>query len=77
MIPDKENQKNIFNSITGLIDSDDNEIKSINPGVTKNQEVDLQSILGYLNQGEWTNKLSIGSIMQLQPLKLKELIEEG
>lgn len=26
MIPDKENQKNIFNSITGLIDSEDNEI---------------------------------------------------
>lgn len=49
MIPDKENQKNIFNSITGLIDSVDNEIKPINPGVTKNQEVDLQSILGYLN----------------------------
>ena len=27
--------------------------------------VDLKNILGYLNQGEWTSKLSIGSIMQL------------
>ena len=28
-------------------------------------KIDLKSILGYLNQGEWTNKLSLGSIMQL------------
>jgi hypothetical protein len=46
-------------------------------GVTKNQATDMKSILGYLNQGEWTSKLSIGSIMQLQPFKLKDLIEEG
>lgn len=32
-------------------------------GVTKN--TDMKNILGYLNQGEWTSKLSIGSIMQL------------
>jgi hypothetical protein len=37
----------------------------------------MKSILGYLNQGEWTSKLSIGSIMQLQPYKIKDLIEEG
>jgi len=37
----------------------------------------MKSILGYLNQGEWTNTLSIGSIMQLQPYKIKDLIEEG
>ena len=42
-------------------------------GVTKN--TDMKNILGYLNQGEWTSKLSIGSIMQLQPYKLKDLIE--
>jgi hypothetical protein len=29
------------------------------------QNIDLKNILGYLNQGEWTSKLSIGSIMQL------------
>ena len=38
---------------------------------------DMKNILGYLNQGEWTSKLSIGSIMQLRPLKIKQLIEEG
>ena len=38
---------------------------------------DMKNILGYLNQGEWTNKLSIGSIMQLKPIKLKYLIEES
>ena len=38
---------------------------------------DMKNILGYLNQGEWTSKLSIGSIMQLQPYKLKDLIEQG
>ena len=38
---------------------------------------DMKNILGYLNQGEWTSKLSIGSIMQLQPYKIKDLIEQG
>ena len=45
-----------------------------NPGKSA---IDLKNILGYLNQGEWTSKLSIGSIMQLQPIKIKELIEQG
>lgn len=44
---------------------------------TSKQAIDLKNILGYLNQGEWTSKLSIGSIMQLQPYKIKELIEQG
>lgn len=44
-------------------------------GMAKN--TDMKNILGYLNQGEWTSKLSIGSIMQLQPYKLKDLIEQG
>lgn len=41
------------------------------------KNTDMKNILGYLNQGEWTSKLSIGSIMQLQPYKLKDLIEQG
>lgn len=41
------------------------------------QATDMKNILGYLNQGEWTSKLSIGSIMQLQPYKIKDLIEQG
>jgi hypothetical protein len=45
--------------------------------VMKNQVTDMKNILGYLNQGEWTSKLSIGSIMQLEPYKIRDLIEEG
>jgi hypothetical protein len=41
------------------------------------KQVDLKSVLGYLNQGENLATLSIGNIMQLQPFKLKDLIEEG
>ena len=41
------------------------------------QNTDIKNILGYLNKGEWTSKLSIGSIMQLQPYKIKDLIEQG
>ena len=38
---------------------------------------DMKNILGYLNQGEWTQTLSIGSIMQLQPFTLKDMLEQG
>jgi hypothetical protein len=31
----------------------------------KKSQADMKNILGYLNQGEWTTSLSIGSIMQL------------
>ena len=34
-------------------------------GPAGKQNTDMKNILGYLNQGEWTSKLSIGSIMQL------------
>ena len=34
-------------------------------GAGSKQQTDMKNILGYLNQGEWTSKLSIGSIMQL------------
>lgn len=43
----------------------------------KNQPFDMKNILGYLNQGENLQTLSIGNIMQLQAFKLKDLIEEG
>lgn len=57
--------------MTSVIDDSDDELlidltaEAQQPGVTKNQAIDLKNILGYLNQGEWTSKLSIGSIMQL------------
>ena len=76
MIPEKKRQRN-KNQIIGN-DSEDNEEIIFNLDVkTKSQATDMKNILGYLNQGEWTSKLSIGSIMQLQPYKLKDLIEEG
>jgi hypothetical protein len=37
----------------------------------------MKNILGYLNQGENLQTLSIGNIMQLQAFKLKDLVEEG
>lgn len=46
-------------------------------GNQRKQPIDMKNILGYLNQGEWTQTLSIGSIMQLQPFSLKELLEQG
>ena len=32
-------------------------------GANGKGSTDMKNILGYLNQGEWTSKLSIGSIM--------------
>jgi len=43
----------------------------------KKSAPDMKNILGYLNQGEWTTALSIGSIMQLQPVMMKDLLEQG
>ena len=43
----------------------------------RKQALDMKNILGYLNQGEWTQALSIGSIMQLQPFALRDLLEQG
>jgi hypothetical protein len=57
-------------------ESDDDLVLDLKTDRKKNA-LDLKNILGYLNQGEWTSKLSIGSIMQLQPYKIKELIEQG
>lgn len=42
-----------------------------------NAQPDMKTILGYLNQGEWTTGLSIGSIMQLQPVSLRDMLEQG
>ena len=38
---------------------------------------EMKNILGYLNQGENLQTLSIGNIMQLQAFRLKDMIEEG
>ena len=46
-------------------------------GKQNNQPFDMKNILGYLNQGENLQTLSIGNIMQLQAFKLRDLVEEG
>ena len=48
-----------------------------NGDAQKKSAPDMKNILGYLNQGEWTTALSIGSIMQLQPVMMKDLLEQG
>lgn len=74
MIPEKRRKKSGVNStsvaLAGLDESSDELLIDLGaenekpaPGVTKHQAIDLKNILGYLNQGEWTSKLSIGSIM--------------
>ena len=55
----------------------DLKLSSIDVDDPKTEKVDMKHILGYLNQSAWTNKLSIGSIMSLKPLKLRSVIEEG
>ena len=37
----------------------------------------MKNILGYLNQGENLQTLSIGNIMQLQVFRHRDLVEEG
>jgi hypothetical protein len=78
MIPDKRN----LNQDSDFDQDDDNMIvdlskkKSIK-NKNQNQAFDMKNILGYLNQGENLQTLSIGNIMQLQAFKLKDLVEEG
>ena len=70
MIPEKRRPKTRSDSIVAAIEDDSDELvidlaaeQQIKAGVTKNQALDMKNILGYLNQGEWTSRLSIGSIM--------------
>ena len=37
----------------------------------------MQNVLGYLDQTEWTCGLSISTFMQLEPLKVKHLLEDN
>jgi hypothetical protein len=47
----------------GFGDIDSSQLNDISD--PKKIQPDMKNILGYLNQGEWTQTLSIGSIMQL------------
>eukprot|EP00347_Sterkiella_histriomuscorum_P010654 403375442 len=85
MIPEKNlkeinshSNKNRIESLDSYQEdmNSDNDVDENNPN-SKNQIIDMKNILGYLNQGEWTQTLSIGSIMQLQPFSLRDLLEQG
>jgi hypothetical protein len=61
MIPEKKREKDKEGDET---DSDSNTVIDLSKetGIEKDK-ADMKNILGYLNQGEWTSKLSIGSFM--------------
>jgi hypothetical protein len=61
----------------GDVISEEDEMNEIGGEAPKKGAPDMKNILGYLNQGEWTTALSIGSIMQLQPVMMKDLLEQG
>ena len=83
MIPEKKNVAKKGAPADGKkADSDDDEliIDLTKPKDKKNKKTspyDLKNILGYLNQGENLQSLSIGGIMQLQPFRLRDMVEEG
>ena len=64
----KANVRKSKNKIETLESFRDNDINSDNEDdneadVKSKLQPDMKNILGYLNQGEWTQTLSIGSIM--------------
>jgi hypothetical protein len=71
MVPEK-NLKDKVETLESYRDDDFSE-----GDLLKKQAPDMKNILGYLNQGEWTQTLSIGSIMQLQPFSLRDLLEQS
>ena len=42
---------------------------------SRNLDIDLRHILGFLNQTEWIQNLNIGNIMQISPIKLDDLTQ--
>ena len=41
------------------------------------EKPDMRSVLGFLNQNEWIYNLNIGNIMQIQPISMKEFLQEN
>mmetsp|Transcript_5447 Transcript_5447/g.8450 ORF Transcript_5447/g.8450 Transcript_5447/m.8450 type:complete len:343 (-) Transcript_5447:3882-4910(-) len=40
----------------------------------KTDEVDMRTVLGFLNQNEWIQNLNIGNIMQIQPVRMQDFM---
>ena len=47
--------------------------KKIEPRKTEDQ-IDMRTILGFLNQNEWILNLNIGNIMQIQPVRMRDFL---
>jgi|LauGreDrversion4_2_1035121.scaffolds.fasta_scaffold45851_2 hypothetical protein len=62
--PKRGNKVETLDSVHEDAISEDDMNENNNEG-SKKAQADMKNILGYLNQGEWTTSLSIGSIMQL------------
>ena len=56
-------------SSTDNKNEDDEELEEEKP--------DMRSVLGFLNQNEWIYNLNIGNIMQIQPISMKEFLQEN
>ena len=37
-------------------------------------QIDMRTILGFLNQNEWILNLNIGNIMQIQPVRMRDFL---
>jgi len=37
-------------------------------------QIDMRTILGFLNQNEWIQNLNIGNIMQIQPIRMRDFL---
>lgn len=38
-------------------------------------QVDMRTVLGFLNQNEWILNLNIGNIMQIQPVRMRDFMQ--
>ena len=38
------------------------------------EQIDMRTVLGFLNQNEWILNLNIGNIMQIQPVRMKDFM---
>jgi len=42
---------------------------------TKEDQIDMRTVLGFLNQNEWILNLNIGNIMQMSPVRMKDFMQ--
>ena len=54
--------------------SQENQEKERKSKTKKKIEPDMRIVLGYLNQLEMVSNLNIGNIMQIQPVRIEELL---